>query len=187
MPPVAVVTDTCHYLPADLVAAHGIHLVSLYVHAEGEARREADITDLDGYYDRLRDIADLPTTSQPSIGEFLAAYEPLLADGGEVVSVHLAGGMSGTCEVGRGRPASSSATLRAGSTSSTRRPPAAARGSSSSPPARRREAGRSAGRRPQRARAARAHDASSGSPSTRSSTSAAAAASAARRRGSARR
>jgi DegV family protein with EDD domain len=97
VPPVAVVTDTCHYLPADLLAAHGIHLVSLYVHADGSARREADITDLDGYYESLRDVEHLPTTSQPSIGDFLAVYEPLLAAGRDVVSVHLAGGMSGTC------------------------------------------------------------------------------------------
>src|SRR6202022_4110940 len=40
--------------------------------------------------------ADLPTTSQPSIGDFLAVYEPLLDAGNDVVSIHLAGGMSGT-------------------------------------------------------------------------------------------
>src|SRR4051812_50221516 len=42
-------------------------------------------------------MAHLPTTSQPSIGDFLGVYEPLLAAGRDVVSVHLAGGMSGTC------------------------------------------------------------------------------------------
>ena len=45
---VAIVSDTCHYLPADIVAANDIHLVSLYVR-EGEAtQRESDITDLGG-------------------------------------------------------------------------------------------------------------------------------------------
>ena len=38
----------------------------------------------------------LPTTSQPSIGDFLAVYEPLLGDGHEIVSIHLSGGISGT-------------------------------------------------------------------------------------------
>jgi DegV family protein with EDD domain len=38
----------------------------------------------------------LPTTSQPSIGDFLEVYEPLLDEGREIVSIHLAGGMSGT-------------------------------------------------------------------------------------------
>jgi DegV family protein with EDD domain len=101
MPSVAVVTDTCHYLPREMLEARGIHQVSLYVHSAGAARREAEIADLDAYYAELRDLDHLPTTSQPSIGDFLAVYEPLLTEGRDVVSVHLAGGMSGTCESAR--------------------------------------------------------------------------------------
>jgi DegV family protein with EDD domain len=93
---VSVVTDTCHYLPADLIAANEIHQVSLYVHIAQETIPEISIGDLDGYYARLRDLQKLPTTSQPSIGDFLAVYEPLLDAGQDIVSIHLAGGMSGT-------------------------------------------------------------------------------------------
>ena len=93
---VAIVSDTCHYLPAELVAEHGIHVVSLYVHSGGVARRESEIVDLGEYYEHLRTAPQLPTTSQPSIGDFLAVYEPLIERGDEIVSVHLAGGMSGT-------------------------------------------------------------------------------------------
>jgi fatty acid kinase fatty acid binding subunit len=93
---VAVVSDTCHYLPAELVAEHDIRLVSLYVHMQDETTRESDITSYDDYYERLRDLTALPTTSQPSIGDFLAVYEPLLDEGRDIVSIHLAGGMSGT-------------------------------------------------------------------------------------------
>src|SRR5579862_5043703 len=93
---VAIVTDTCHYLPAALVAENSIHQVSLYVHMGDEAPREIDIVDYDDYYERLRDLERLPTTSQPSIGDFLAVYEPLLSAGHDIVSIHLAGGMSGT-------------------------------------------------------------------------------------------
>ena len=93
---VAIVTDTCHYLGRDLVEANAIHEVSLYVHRGEETEREVDITDLDEYYTRLGATAELPTTSQPSIGDFLAVYEPLLDAGQEIVSIHLAGGMSGT-------------------------------------------------------------------------------------------
>jgi DegV family protein with EDD domain len=93
---VAIVSDTCHYLPAELVRQHDIHLVSLYIHWPDETVRESDIADYDAYYERLRTAANLPTTSQPSIGDFLEVYEPLLADGNDVVSIHLAGGMSGT-------------------------------------------------------------------------------------------
>jgi DegV family protein with EDD domain len=93
---VAIVSDTCHYLPQELVAANDIRLVSLYVHMEDETRHESQIHDYDEYYQRLRTASQLPTTSQPSIGDFLAAYEPLLDEGKEIVSIHLAGGMSGT-------------------------------------------------------------------------------------------
>jgi DegV family protein with EDD domain len=93
---VAIVTDTCHYIPAQVAAELGIHQVSLYVHWPEGAQRESEISDYDAYYRRLGSDPLLPTTSQPSIGDFLAVYEPLLRAGGEIVSVHLAGGMSGT-------------------------------------------------------------------------------------------
>lgn len=94
--PVTIVSDTCHYLPRALVAEQGIREVSLYVHSGDLVQRESDITDYDAYYDSLRTTAALPTTSQPSIGDFLAVYEPLIEAGHEIVSIHLAGGMSGT-------------------------------------------------------------------------------------------
>ncbi|MGI8505305.1 MAG: DegV family protein [Solirubrobacteraceae bacterium] len=93
---VAIVSDTCHYLPRELVAEQDIHEVSLYVRWPEGVVRESEITDYDAYYRRLGSEAELPTTSQPSIGDFLAVYEPLLDAGHEVVSIHLAGGMSGT-------------------------------------------------------------------------------------------
>ena len=93
---VAVVTDTTHYLPRPLVEQLGLHEVSLYVTFEGETRREADITDLAAFYTRLSRSDELPSTSQPSVGDFLAVYEPLLEDGADIVSIHLSAGISGT-------------------------------------------------------------------------------------------
>jgi DegV family protein with EDD domain len=93
---VAVVTDTCHYLPAEVLAANEIGQVSLYVHWKDEVMRESEISDYDAYFERLAGATELPSTSQPSIGDFLAVYEPLLANGNEIVSVHLSAGLSGT-------------------------------------------------------------------------------------------
>ena len=98
MPGVAVVTDTTHYLPAALVERHDLHLVSLYVNWAGRTDREIDLPDYDGFYDHLRTAATLPSTSQPSVGDFLAVYEPLLEAGDDVLSVHLSGGISGTVQ-----------------------------------------------------------------------------------------
>jgi DegV family protein with EDD domain len=96
MRPVVIVTDSTHYTTRELIAAAGVHEVSLYVRDGEETRRENEITDYDAFYARLRGADELPTTSQPSIGDFLAAYEPLLAGGNDIVSIHLAGGISGT-------------------------------------------------------------------------------------------
>jgi DegV family protein with EDD domain len=93
---VAVVTDTTHYLPREVVQRHGLHEVSLYVNWGGRTDRESDLTDYEAFYEHLRSGADQPSTSQPSVGDFLAVYEPLLAAGDDVLSVHLSGGISGT-------------------------------------------------------------------------------------------
>ncbi len=99
--PVAVATDSTHYLPRELADREGIHQVSLYVGWSGESVRELEMDGFDAFYERLRTDSELPTTSQPSIGDFLAAWEPLLETGSDVVSIHLAGGISGTCEAAR--------------------------------------------------------------------------------------
>jgi DegV family protein with EDD domain len=96
-----VVTDTTHYAPAEQIAEQGIHQVSLYVNEAGTAVRESDIGDYTEFYDRLRSVTDLPTTSQPSIGDFLEVFTPLADAGHDIVSVHLAGGISGTVESAR--------------------------------------------------------------------------------------
>ncbi len=101
MTPVAVVTDTTNYLPRELADREGIHQVSLYVGWQDNPQREIELDSFDAFYERLRTDPDLPTTSQPSIGDFLAVWEPLLEAGQDIVSVHLAGGISGTCESAR--------------------------------------------------------------------------------------
>jgi DegV family protein with EDD domain len=101
VPGVAVVTDSTSYLPRDLAAARGVHEVSLYVSDGAGQRRELDISDYARFYADLRAATDLPTTSQPSIGDFEAVYEPLVAAGDDVVSVHISAGISGTAESAR--------------------------------------------------------------------------------------
>jgi len=99
----AVVTDTTAYLPADVVAAHGIHLVSLYVTLDGVERRESEISGAayGEFFERLRHSSEGATTSQPSVGDFIEVYGPLLEAGNEIVSIHISAGISGTCDSAR--------------------------------------------------------------------------------------
>jgi len=96
--PTAVVCDSTAYLPTDLRAERGIDLVSLYVSIDGEQQKETEIGDYGAFFERLRASEGGATTSQPSIGDFAAVYEPLLDEGREIVSVHISAGISGTCE-----------------------------------------------------------------------------------------
>jgi DegV family protein with EDD domain len=98
---VAIVTDSTTYLPAPLIERWQIEQVSLYVGWGGELRRERDYSDLDAFYAQLHASETLPTTSQPSAGDFLAGDEPLASAGRDVLSIHIASGLSGTCESAR--------------------------------------------------------------------------------------
>jgi DegV family protein with EDD domain len=102
MSEVAVVTDSTSYLPAGVAEQHGVTVVPLYVVFGGDRTvPETEITDYDVFFEELRSADALPTTSQPSVGDFRAAYEPLLAEGREILSVHISGGLSGTPEAAR--------------------------------------------------------------------------------------
>lgn len=100
--PVAVVTDSTTYLPRATVEREGIHEVSLYLNAGLTTTREAELNaDLDAFYGELRVAQEIPKTSQPSVGDFVDVYAPLLAAGHDVVSIHLSAGISGTTATAR--------------------------------------------------------------------------------------
>jgi DegV family protein with EDD domain len=98
---VVVVTDSTTYVPAAMLAGGGVRVVSLYVGWDGDLKREDSYDDLDAFYERLASSPRLPTTSQPSVGDFLDCYRPAVDDGHDVVSIHIAEGLSGTCESAR--------------------------------------------------------------------------------------
>ncbi len=93
-----MVCDTTAYLPTELVEERGIERISLYVSVDDHQEREVEISDYAGFYERLRASEGGATTSQPSIGDFVSVYEPLLEAGKEIVSIHISAEISGTFE-----------------------------------------------------------------------------------------
>ena len=95
----AIVLDST----SDFVDARDRHanmrLVPLYVLFDGEALRDhVDISSV-AFYERLATAKSLPTTSQPTPGDFLACYEELAGAGFERIwSLHLTAKLSGTFE-----------------------------------------------------------------------------------------
>lgn len=97
MPSIGLVSDTTAGLSLDFAERHHVRLVPLYIHMQGETRR--DLYDImpETFYDLLPQCDPLPTTSQPSAGDFAAVYGDLIAQGAEaIISVHLSSGISGT-------------------------------------------------------------------------------------------
>lgn len=95
---VRVVGDSTSYLTPAQIAEYGIEQVSLAVVWNDRSVRELDLQDLTGFYDELRSMKDLPGTSQPSVGEFLDVYRPIIDAGDDIVSLHFSSGISGTYE-----------------------------------------------------------------------------------------
>jgi DegV family protein with EDD domain len=95
---VRVVGDSTSYLTPAQISDYGITEVSLAVVWNDRSVPELEITDLDSFYDELRDMKDLPGTSQPSVGQFLEVFEPIIAAGDDIVSLHFSSGISGTYE-----------------------------------------------------------------------------------------
>ena len=100
--PVAVVSDTTCCLPSGLAESEGVELVDLYIiFGSDRTVKESEITDYPAFFEELRRAEQLPTTSQPSVGDFISAYAPLLERGDDIVSIHISSGLSGTTESAR--------------------------------------------------------------------------------------
>ncbi|HHY36751.1 MAG TPA: DegV family protein [Firmicutes bacterium] len=94
---IRIVCDSTADLPGHLVEEYGIHIVPLKVHfGEEEYRDGVDIT-AGEFYQKLQTSPVLPTTSQPSPGEFVEVYRNLLEQGVDtIISIHISAQLSGT-------------------------------------------------------------------------------------------
>jgi len=95
---VAIVTDSTSYLPADLVAEHGIRVVSLQVVIGGTSYDEGAEATSATVAEALRTWTPV-TTSRPPPAAFLDAYEQAAEQGCDgILSIHLSADISGTHE-----------------------------------------------------------------------------------------
>ncbi|HHV34399.1 MAG TPA: DegV family protein [Syntrophomonadaceae bacterium] len=96
---IGFITDSTAYLHPSFIEEHKIKVVSLIVNFEGESFPEAGLYEnFEEFYDRLRQVTYLPTTSQPPLGKFLDAYQELGERVDSIISVHITEGISGTVE-----------------------------------------------------------------------------------------
>jgi DegV family protein with EDD domain len=98
---IRIVTDSTAYLTPEYIQQHQIRVAPLKVVFGGQAYKEGIELSHGDFYRRLKAEAQLPSTSQPSVGEFQAIYSELVAQGHEILSIHLSGKLSGTVESAR--------------------------------------------------------------------------------------
>jgi len=93
---IKVVTDSTAYLPEDAVRKYDIRVVPLYVHFGNEEFREGVELSIGEFYARLREAPELPSTSQPSAGEFHEVLKDLVDQGHQVLVMTISSKLSGT-------------------------------------------------------------------------------------------
>lgn len=91
----AVVTDSTAYIPKDIRDKWNIHMIPLNVIFGNKVyQEEVDIT-WSQFYEEMK-TRELPSTSQPPIGQFVELFERLSNEYDAVICVHLSSGISGT-------------------------------------------------------------------------------------------
>lgn len=96
MSKIAIVSDSTHYIPTELIKKYNIHVVPLTLNW-------GETSYLDGvdmlpkqFYERIGKHTTLPTTSQPPIGDMVKVLKPLVNDGYQVFSIFISKLLSGT-------------------------------------------------------------------------------------------
>ena len=92
-----IVTDSAVDLPEEMFAQLGIERMPLLISFGKEMLRSGIDIGPEEFYRRLAASGDnLPTTSQPSPGEFVDLYRKVGATDKDILSIHISSGLSGT-------------------------------------------------------------------------------------------
>jgi DegV family protein with EDD domain len=98
---IGIVTDSTSDLPQELVSKYDIQVVPLQVLMDDQHYRDGVDLSATQFYQKLKNSAALPTTSQPSPGAFVECYRALLRKVDAIISIHLTEALSGTVRTAR--------------------------------------------------------------------------------------
>jgi DegV family protein with EDD domain len=93
---IAIVTDSSVNVPAEIQQECGMRVVPLKVIFDGQTFQDGVDLAPTRFYEMLRTASELPTTSQPSTGDFVEVYSRLSEEADAIVSIHLSELLSGT-------------------------------------------------------------------------------------------
>lgn len=93
---IAIVTDSSANIPTSAMKNLPIHVIPVWLIWGEERLRDGVDIDSPTFYNRLKSAKTLPTTSQPSIGEFVEFFKGLESKYDAIVAVLVSSVMSGT-------------------------------------------------------------------------------------------
>ncbi len=96
---IAVVTDSVACVPAELVERYRIHVIPFNVIWDGQSYRDDVDLNLAEFYRLFGQNKAYPTTSQPSLAEFVRVYARLSETAEGIVSIHIPAELTGTVSV----------------------------------------------------------------------------------------
>ncbi|MDN6193902.1 MAG: DegV family protein [Alkalibacterium sp.] len=93
---IAIVTDSTAYLNKKEYEEDNIYFVPLSVIFKDEVfKEEVDITP-EYFFEKVRQVKQLPTSSQPTVGDLTKLYQSLEEEYDAIISIHLSSRISGT-------------------------------------------------------------------------------------------
>lgn len=93
---VAIVVDSTAYIPPALVAKYNINVIPQILNWEGSSLRDDVDIKPDAFYSRLATAKEMPTTSQPSAGEFHEFFSKVAETAESIVAILISKSLSGT-------------------------------------------------------------------------------------------
>ena len=93
---IKIVTDSTADIPEELLERYDIRLVPINIQFAAETCQEGIDIDRPTFFRRLDEVDYMPTSSQPSPGQFVEVYEELAEQGHSIISLHVTSKHSGT-------------------------------------------------------------------------------------------
>ena len=101
MTKIHIVTDSTCDLTKEEIEKLGIHIVPLTIQMGSHTYTDGVDIFPDEFLTKMKDLQELPKSSQPAPGRFVELYDELGKDGSKIISIHMTGGMSGTVDSAR--------------------------------------------------------------------------------------
>jgi DegV family protein with EDD domain len=98
---VAIVTDGISSMTQAMGQEYGVHVAPIYIVFDTQTYRDGIDLDAEQFYRLLRGSKQLPTTSQPTVADFVQLYTQLSRQAQSIVSIHASKKVSATVDSAR--------------------------------------------------------------------------------------